>query len=183
MKYLGTYLGVGEASVELNLQKSMEKMTTLALQWCKHLLTLYARVLVFKAMILSKLTHVLSTCYIPLEKIDILQWMANDFLWRGKNKLKTKVMQNNFKQGGLNHINVRHYVFNLRAKWMTRLWKDNGTSWSFFAWKSITVVIPRVVIPGMTECAEHIISKIPFYAGVLKAFAYINHLDISVSKQ
>ncbi len=67
---------------------------------------------------------------------------------------------------------------------MIRLWKDNRTSWSFFAWQSITKVIPKVVILGITECAEHIVSKIPpFYAGVIRAFAYINCLDVSVSKQ
>ncbi len=33
MKYLGMHLGVGEASVELNLQKAMEKMRIVASQW------------------------------------------------------------------------------------------------------------------------------------------------------
>ncbi len=35
MKYLGMHLGVGEASVELNLQKAIEKMRTVAAQWQK----------------------------------------------------------------------------------------------------------------------------------------------------
>ena len=33
VKYLGMHLGVGEASVELNLQKALEKIRTVALQW------------------------------------------------------------------------------------------------------------------------------------------------------
>ncbi len=44
--------------------------------------------------------------------------------------------------------------------------------------------IPVVLILGITECAEHIVNKIPnFYTGVVCSYAYINRLDVNPAKQ
>ena len=98
----------------------------------KRPLTLFAQVTVLKAMIISKVVHVMNTCFVPNETIDFLQKFVNDFIWRGHNKLMAKLIQNLVKLGELNQIDIKHLIYRLRAKWMTHLWCDKGMTWFFF---------------------------------------------------
>ncbi len=49
--------------------------------------------------------------------------------------MNTEIIQNLPKDGGLGHINVKHFVHSLRTKWMVRLWEDGGLLWSALAWE------------------------------------------------
>ncbi len=63
---------------------------------------------------------------------------------------------------------------------MIHLWMDTSRTWSVFAWMCITNVFPIEVIPGLTFCKESLLQSIPpFYAGILKSFAYVNSLNVS----
>ena len=87
-------------------------------------MTLGARVLVLKCMIFLTMTLILNTIYISTDKLDPLQKFVNEFLWRGCNRLPPDICQNTPNKGGLNHLHVKHYIHNLRVKWMTQLWSD-----------------------------------------------------------
>ncbi len=64
---------------------------------------------------------------------------------------------------------------------MCHLWEDKGYTWSVFAWKWITSIYPEQIFPGMVACHDGLLNKIPsFYASVLRAFALINCLKVSV---
>ncbi len=69
----------------------------------------------------------------PAKTIEFLQRFANDFIWHGQNKVNTEVTQNPLKTGGLNHINVKHFLHKLRTMCMMQLWEDRGQLWSVFA--------------------------------------------------
>ncbi len=81
VKYLGTYLGLSPQVAKLNLDGAVQKMKNTAAKWWKHPLTLFAHVTVLKAMIVSKVIHILNTCYVPSTTIDFLQKFANKFVW------------------------------------------------------------------------------------------------------
>ena len=67
-------------------------------------------------MIFSQIVYVINTMHITTKTVDFLQQFANDFLWWGQNKVNTETTQNPLRLGGLNHINVKHFLHNLRMK-------------------------------------------------------------------
>ncbi len=118
VKYLGTYVGMGDSPVAQNLDQAVLKMKHTVQKWRHHTMSLFERVVVFKSMIFSQIVHVLNTSYIPLKTVEFIQKFANDFLWRGKTKVNTETVQNQPKFGGLNHINVKHFMHKLRTSWI-----------------------------------------------------------------
>ena len=119
-------------------------------------------------MILSQVTHVLNTVFIYGKQLDFLQNFVNHFLWHGKNKLLPDLCQNPVELGGLNHMHIKHFVHKLRAKWMTHLSLDIGSSWSAFIWPGLIQLILLEVLPGMTGCSDKLLGQLmPFYAAVI----------------
>ena len=135
-------------------------------------------------MIFSQIIHVINAMHISTKTVDFLQKFANDFLWHGQNKVNTETTQNPLRLGGLNHINVKYFLHNLRMKWMIRLWCDAGTSWSTFAWMHVVDVILGIAWAGMIACSEALLQEIPpFYANVMHSFAYVNSLNLETDMQ
>ena len=152
----------------LNFEAAISKMRYTANKWEKRPLSLFVQVIVLKTMILSQVTHVLNTVFISGKQLDFLQNFVNDFLQHGKNKLSPDLCQNLVELGGLNHMHIKHFVHKLRAKWMTCLWLDAGSSWSAFVWPGLIQLIPLEVLPGMTGCSDKILGHLmPFYAVVI----------------
>ena len=110
VKYLGAFLGMGKNPENINFQNILDKMKAVAAQWRKHALTLPVRVLIMRSLILSMATHILSTVYINKDHLTILQKICNDFLWRGRNRLQERVVQNTQKWGRLKHIHIKHVM-------------------------------------------------------------------------
>ncbi len=134
-------------------------------------------------MIISVATHVLSTVYISKEKLQLMQKMANDFLWCGRNHLKEKTVQNIWKWGGLQHIHMKHIMHKIQVKWMEYIWLDKGQSWSYWTWHKIMETVPEQIILGITAYSEHLIQQIsPFYQQILHSYAYLNWQDVCVDK-
>ncbi len=89
-------------------------------------MTLGARVLVLKCMIFSIGNHVLTNAYFSTDRLEMLQKVVNrlemlqkvvnDFLWRGQNRLTPAKYWNTPKWGGLNHLHIKHFVYNLRTQ-------------------------------------------------------------------
>ena len=138
-------------------------------------MTLPARVVVLRSLILSVATHVLSMVTINTDRLSILQKLCNDFLWRGHNRLQEKTVQNTLKWGGLKYVHIKHVMHKICIKWMIYIWEDRGLSWSQWVWPQIIRKIPEQVLLGMTNCAEHLVQHLfPFYKGVLRSYAYMN---------
>ncbi len=92
-----------------------------------------------------------------------LHKFSNDFLWQGHNRVSTNVVQNPPQYGRLNHINIKHFLHRLQAKWMSWLWWDKVKHGLSLHGRLLH--IPASVFAGMTGCAEHILMYIPaFYA-------------------
>ena len=86
--------------------------------------------------------------------------------------------------GGLNQINVKYFMHNLRTKWMVQLWQDCGSTWSIFVLPEVVKIFPSVILPGITYGAENLLAKLePFYAGVICLFSYINSLNLESNIQ
>ena len=120
----------------------------------------------------------------PQTPLIFLQKFANDFLWRGQNKVNTKTVQNPPNLGGLNQINVKHFMYNLRTKWMIRLWQDYRNTWSVFEWSDIVNIFPPVILARIIYGMENLLAKLGlFYARVICLFAYVNSLNLESNIQ
>ncbi len=121
-------------------------------------------------MIFSVFKHVLNIVSMSGKWLELIQKFANEFLWQGHNKLSPKKCWNVSAWGGLNHLHVKHFFISLHMKWMIRLWRDKGHTWSCFAWPAVLKVYPEVILPGLTKCKEDILKHLPtFYAEVLRS--------------
>ncbi len=118
VKYLGVYLGIGTKPEILNFKHILVKFKRVASKWKKCHLTLLARVTNLRSLILSVATHVLSTVTINTDRLNTLQKLCNDFLWRGHNRLQEKTVQNIPKWGGLKHIHIKYVMHKICIKWM-----------------------------------------------------------------
>ncbi len=80
-------------------------------------------------------------------------------------------------RGGLNMINVKNVVHVLRVKWMDRLCKDAGSSWSRFAWAHLTNILAPKMITSLTGIDENTLSSLlKFYRAVVYSYCYVNCL-------
>ena len=162
VKYLETWLGLDTA--ELNFSSVLTKMKVKIRCWQSRPLSLKARVLVF----FSICTHVLNTTFVSNKHLDSLQCIANEFLWRGRNKVSQNTCCNQPGWGGLNHLHVKHFVHSFYSKWMIWLWLDKGETWSCIAWQQLIKHIPVETIPGIHQCSESILTNLkPFYAAII----------------
>ncbi len=80
-----------------------------------------------KTFIFSLFVHILNCVYISSEQLDLLQKILNNFLWRGRNKIKTSVSMSPETNGGINMIHVKNIVHCLWVKWVNHLCQDVGS--------------------------------------------------------
>ncbi len=71
-------------------------------------------------------------------------------------------------QGGLNIINIKNVLSTLHVKWIHRLCKDAGLSWSRLIWPKILDLIPSRLISGLMGITEQTLQSLPpFYHSAL----------------
>ncbi len=180
VKYLGIWVGDSPKYADKMFTDILTKIHKVISRWKARSMTLGARVLVLKCMVFSIGTHMLMNVFLTNDMLDVLQKIANNFLWCGRNRVSAMTCYNTLKWGGLNQLHMRHFVCRLHVRWICCLWQDKGSTWSIFAWQWVTKHIPETVIPGMVCCSEQILQRIlHFYAAALRSFALVNRLNVS----
>ncbi len=112
VKYLGAYLGLGDLT-KINFETPLRKAKAVIAQWWRRLLTLDMRILVIKTFVFSVFVHMLNTVFICQHQIELIQKLINDFLWRGRNKVRQSVMVSSYDQGGLKMLCVKNVIHEL----------------------------------------------------------------------
>ncbi len=121
--------------------------------------------------------HVCNYVFLQSDQLTLLQKILNEFIWRGKNKIKPQVMYAPVLQGGLGMINMKNVVHTLWTKWMEHLLKDWGGSWSSVIWDSVVSCVPEHLFSGLMAVDENDIQiLIPFYQAVIQSFCFVNGL-------
>ncbi len=181
-KYLGAFLGNSDIT-GMNFEKVLIKARSIAARWRKCSLTLPARITVLKTFIFSVFVHVLNIVEITLAQIDTIQRILNDFLWRGKDRVKFMSVCGSWDMGGLKMLNVKNVVHVLQVKWMIRLYSDLRSMWSRHIWLCFDNLVPLELISGLRCLSESEIQKLPpFYASILRSYIYVNNLFYESSK-
>ena len=122
VKILGVYFSMDvKVKEELNFKEILSKIKKLLGWWKERDLTLMGKIQLMKSYASSKLYYVSSLIVLPQWVFSEVEQITIDFLWRGKDRIKRKIMYQDYEYGGLKMTNFRLFVKTQRIMWLKRL--------------------------------------------------------------
>ena len=152
LKILGINLMATPSEMQSNLTDAIEDIEKLLNRWTFRNLTVYGRILVVKALALSKVTHLVQVIPNPSPtSILNLQRIINKFIWKGNAQKKVVVSQAIAelpeKKGGLAIPNLQKFWDSLKLAWLTRLIQgDESSTWKRLSLSKLSLAtnIPKL---------------------------------------
>ena len=121
LKVKGEIVKDPNVSISLNYKEKMEKIKLIMGYWKLLRLGLLGKITVLKGLTASQLVYIFSplqTHYTAIKEINV---MFYHFLWNDKgDKIKRKVMINDYSGGGLKMIDIASFNRSLKATWIKR---------------------------------------------------------------
>ena len=129
VKTLGLWLSVKpEISACLNYNEKIEKIRKILSCWKYRRLTLLGRITVLKSLAASQLVYLLSPMPSNYHAINEINTLFYQFLWNGKgDKIKRKIMINDYCEGGLKMIDLVSFNKSLKTTWIKNTWIPRTT--------------------------------------------------------
>ncbi len=126
---------------------------------------------------MSLFVHTFNSIYASTDQLLLTQWLHNDFLWKGHDKICQVVACAPISDRGLNIVYVKNLVHRLQTKWYLHLCTDVGSSWSHFIWPRLTVIIPLELLHGLHSVSETLLGWLPpFYTVIVHSYVRVNNL-------
>ena len=161
--------------VDKNIKLKKDAILRTIAAWQSRNLTLVGRITVAKSLLLSQLTHVISSLPDPSDKfIKEVNKILFTFVWNSKRSpLKRIRLCQHIGGSGLAMLDFATYVRSLKMKWIKRLIIGNGGSWSAlvpkeirgeFIWNYGKVALKKV----LNE------TRNPFWRDVIAAWIYFS---------
>lgn len=98
-----------------NWTKKIENMKRVIKQWSRRNLRIYGKVVIAKTFIISQLIYIMQRTGLPEDILSEINRTLFAFLWKGKHsnkkafeKVKRKVLTQEFGQGGLKMIDMKY---------------------------------------------------------------------------
>ena len=135
VKTSGLWLSVNpETSACLNYNEKIEKIRKTLSCWKYRRLTLLGRITVLKSLAASQLVYLLSPLPCNHHAINEINTLFYQFLWNGKgDKIKRKIMINDYCEGGLKMIDLVSFNKSLKTTWIKKyLDSTNNGKWKVF---------------------------------------------------
>ena len=93
-------------------------------------LSLEGKITIFKSLAISKIVYLALLTLIPNSFLEELKQIQKTFLWGNKRaKIKHDTLCNNFNEGGLKNVDIKHKFSALRCSWIQRLYNENFHEW------------------------------------------------------
>ena len=169
-KSYGVYLG-SEESENMNWEKVLSKFQKTINLFSRRDLSFKGRSIILHTVICNSIWYVGSLVLMP-ENVELkLNKMMFSFLWNNKTELINRhTLHNNFKDGGLNVVNIRIKLNALLIKHVLKLIKGNESKWTFFAryWIGIQLRKYNSALAALTM--PHSETTPTFYSEVLAFF-------------
>jgi exonuclease III len=133
IKVLGIYFQSNKMAkdVEDNYNKRLIHLQNLIRQWSKRDLSMHGKIVVIKTFMISQFTYVMQSVGLPRHILIQINTILYKFLWKRKfnnkrafEKVKRKVLQMEYSQGGLNMVDMVDIQKSFMLQWMYRLHKD-----------------------------------------------------------
>ena len=135
VKSLGLWISTDpELSASLNYKEKLEKVKEILRCWKYRRLTLLGKITVIKSLVVSQLVYLLSSLRSNYKVLNEINDLLYTFLWNGKgDKIKRKVMINDFGVGGLKMIDISSFSKSLKTTWIKKyLDNNNKGKWKIF---------------------------------------------------
>ena len=132
VKALGVWLSTDpNIIISLNYKEKIEKIRSILGCWNFRRLTLLGKITVLKSLVTSQLVYIFSSLQTNHEAIKEINTMFYKFLWNDKgDKIKRKVMINDYPEGGLRMIDIASFNKSLKATWIQKyLDPENHSKW------------------------------------------------------
>ena len=98
--------------------------------WNACVLSLHEKIIVCKALAISKIIYVSYLTTVPPDVISSLNDIHKKFVWEGKRpKIKHCTLINNYDKGGLKDIDIESKFKALNLSWLARYHSDNTHPW------------------------------------------------------
>ena len=143
--------------VDENVKLKKDSILRTIAMWKNRNLTLVGKITVVKSLLLSQITHLISSLPDPSEKlINEISSILFTFIWGSKrNPLKRVRLCQPLSENGLSMIDISSYIKSLKIKWIKRLLIGNQhSSWysiiptnlqSEFIWNYGVVALKKIV--------------------------------------
>ena len=118
--------------MELNYSKYIKQAEQVIKHWNRRQLTPMGKITVIKTFIMSKFIHIFTSLPTPKEdKLKEINKMLYLFLWDNKtDKIKRERITQNYNNGGLKMVNIKHFITALKVSWVRRLISSSNQPWS-----------------------------------------------------
>ena len=94
--------------------------------WKLRNLNIEERIVAFKSLAISKLSHLAFVTEIPTSTISLLTKIQMEFIWKGKTTyIKSSILYNDYDNGGLKNADDFSKIVSLQCSWTKRLFHDN----------------------------------------------------------
>ena len=100
-------------------------------------LTLEGKIIVFKTLAISKIVCLSMMIKVPTEIIAELEKNQKRFLCPTKPKIKNETISSDFKDGGLENVDINKKVASLQWSWIKRLYDVSFHEWKLIPLKLI----------------------------------------------
>ena len=117
--------------ISLNYNEKIEKIRSILECWKFRRLTLLGKIAVLKSLVASQLVYIFSPLQTNHEAIKEINIIFYKFLWNDKgDKIKRKIMINDYSEGGLKMIDFASFNKSLKATWIQKyLDPENCSKW------------------------------------------------------
>ena len=108
-------------------QKIIE-MKNLIKIWSIRKLTVLGRIVVFKSLVIPKITHLLISLPNPSEQtIQQIKELAFKCIWQNKPAIiKREILTQTYPNGSIKMLNIQHFMTALKSTWIRRQFTTNA---------------------------------------------------------
>ena len=140
--------------------------------WKQRDLTIFGRIQLLKTYVLSKLNYISSLIVVPKEVFKEVEKVSFEFVWGGKDRIKRKLLYQDYEFGGLRMNNFEIFVKCQRLMWLKRLLNgDELLGWKASFDFSCSKVGGRFVFLCNYDTSKMDLKKIPpYYVDILKVW-------------
>ena len=182
LKILGVHFSLNvKVKDDLNYKEILSKIKRLLAWWKERDLTLMGKIHLLKTYALSKLNYVSSLLAIPQWVFTEVEKITFEFLWRGKDRIKRKIMYQDYAQGGLRMINFKLFVKTQRIMWLKRLlYGEKNIGWKMYFDFAFRSVGGRFLFLCDYESSKLHLTVPPFYTEMVKAWQDMDKFRFTV---
>ena len=129
----------------------MNKIRTEIESWKKRNLTPFGKLAFIKAIVISKIVHILTALPNPSEETVLtLQLIFNNFLWNEKqNKIRKDVAYRPLDKGGLGMLDAKKFIQALKTTWIRRIKIANRFGKNFCAKRAKKLTQFKIIGPSI----------------------------------